>query len=275
MYLGVDVGGTKTLIATLDNHGVIQEFRKFPTPKDYPHFILELRHTLAHMEHRDWHAAGVGIPVTWYDRDEGIAEKFGNLPWRHVPIQADLEKTLRCPVVIENDAKLACLSEAMLVKDKYERVLYVTISTGIGYGLTVNGVIDANIGDGGGRTMLLPHHGTIVPWESFASGKAIVERFGKRAEEITDVTTWRTIVHNLRLGMLELIAVTQPDLVVIGGSVGTYFDRYKQLLRDELKACETPMLKIPPIRQAKRPEQAVVYGCYDLAKQEFSHATAR
>ncbi len=275
MYLGVDVGGTKTLVAILDNHGAIQESRKFPTPKDYAHFLLELRHVLAHMQHHDWSAAGVGIPVAWYDREEGIAERFGNLPWRDVPIQADLEKVLRCPVVIENDAKMASLSEAMLVRDDYERVLYVTISTGIGYGLTVNGVIEENIGDGGGRTIMLPHHGKIVPWESFASGKAIVQRFGKRAEDISDAATWHLIVHNLKLGFLELIAVTQPDIIIVGGSVGNYFERYEKFLRDELKSCETPMLKIPPIMKAQRPEQAVVYGCYDLAKQEFGHARAR
>ena len=153
MYLGSDVGGTKTLVATLDNEGQIIESRKFPTSQNYHHFLLELRHALAHMQHNDWQAAGVGIPMSRYDRDEGIAFRFGNLPWKNVHIQTDLERLLKCPVVIENDAKLASLSEAMYVADKYQRVLYVTISTGIGYGFTVDQQLDSNIGDGGGRTI--------------------------------------------------------------------------------------------------------------------------
>lgn len=272
MYLGVDIGGTKTLVAVLDDNGVILESRKFPTSHDYHHFTLELRHALAHLGKHDWKAAGVGLPASLFDREEGVAKVFGNLPWRNVHIQADFEHLLHCPVVIENDAKMASLSEAMLVRNRYDRVLYVTISTGIGYGLTVNGEIETNIGDGGGRTMLLPHRGKLVPWESFASGRAIVERYGKMAMDIHDQRTWQSIVNDLKLGFLELIAITQPDVIIIGGSVGTYFERYNKLLASELKAYQTPSLKIPSLRQAQRPEQAVVYGCYDLAKQKFGHA---
>ncbi len=275
MYLGIDVGGTKTLIACLTNDGEIVESRKFPTAKNYGHFLLELRHTLVHMKHTDWRAAGIGIPVSLFDRDTEIAHRFGNLPWKNEHIQHDFEKILHCPVVIENDAKLASLSEAMLLKEKYSKVLYITISTGIGYGLTVHGKIDSNIGDGGGRTIMLEHRGKLTPWEDFASGRAIVERYGKRAEDIHDEKTWHAIANDLKLGFLELIAVTQPDVIIVGGSVGNYFERFKHLLAAELRAYETPSLQIPALKKAQRPEEAVVYGCYDLAKETFgNHAAA-
>lgn len=269
MYLGVDVGGTKTLIALLTDQGIIKESRKFPTPHSYHHFLLELAHSVAFLSTHDFKAAGVGIPASRFDRASGIAFRFGNLPWKNIPIQHDLEKILHCPIVIENDAKLASLSEAMLLKDKYSRVLYITISTGIGYGLTVDGQIDTNIGDAGGHTLLLEHRGKLVKWESFASGKAIVERYGKRAQDIHDEKTWKSIVRDLKLGLLELIAVMQPEVIVVGGSVGIYFDRYKEFLADELKPYETPSNPIPDLIKAERPEEAVVYGCYDLAKATF------
>jgi glucokinase len=275
MYLGIDVGGTKTLIAVLNNHGEIVESRKLPTARNYDHFLLEIRHALAHFKHKEWQAAGVGVPVTVFDRNQEVALAFGNLPWKNVPIRHDLEKLLHCPVVLENDAKLACLSEAMLLRERYDRVLYVTISTGIGYALTVDGQIDTNIGDGGGRSILLEHHGKLVPWETFASGKAIVARYGKRAEDIHDDKTWQAIARDLRLGFLELIAVTQPDVIVVGGSVGTYFERYDKFLTTDLEQYETPSLPIPPLKKAQRPEEAVIFGCYDLAKLTFgNHAVA-
>ena len=274
MYVGVDVGGTKTLVATLTDEGVISESRKFPTPKNYQHFLLELQHALAHMEHKDFKAAGVGMPFTHFDRHNDRIFSFGNLPWHNVPVQADMEKILRCPVILENDAKMASLSEAMLVRDKYQRVLYVTISTGIGYGLTVDGKLDSNIGDGGGRMIMLEHNGKLMPWEDFASGRAIVARYGKRAEEITDDATWKAIVRELKLGFLELIAVMQPDVIIVGGSVGSYFERFKDFLADELKQYETPLVPMPVLRKAKRPEEAVIYGCYDLAKAIFTEKKA-
>ena len=65
---------------------------------------------------------------------------MGNLPWQDVPIAKDVESIIHCPTMIENDAKLAGLSEAMLVKD-YRRVLYVTIGTGIGTAIIIDQMI--------------------------------------------------------------------------------------------------------------------------------------
>lgn len=268
MYLGVDIGGTKTLVAALDDDGVITQRAKFPTPQSYPDFLEELTKTVDSITTNDLKATGVGMPVTIFDRQRGIGQAFGNLDWQNVPVLEDVERLTRGPVVVENDAKLAGLSEAMLLKD-YAKVLYVTISTGIGTALIDHQRIDTSVGDAGGKTMLLPRHGKLTPWESYASGHAIVERFGKRAEDIHDETTWRQIVHDWTAGFMELIAIMEPDVIVIGGSVGTYFERYGQLLETSLKQFETPLLPIPPLREARRPEEAVIYGAYDLAKQTY------
>ena len=270
MYVGVDIGGTKTIVAVLDAHGAIKERFQFPTPASYDHCLLELRHALAHFEHHDFRAGAVGITGV-IDRQHGRRFPAGKLAWDNVLVQADIERIIGCPVVVENDAKLAALSEAMLLKDAYQRVLYVTVSTGIGFALVVDGVIDTSIGDRGGTTMMVEHRGKHISWESLISGRAIVQRFGKMASEINDQATWSAIARDLGQGMVELIAVTEPDVIVIGGSVGVYFDRYGKLLAEAIKQYELPTLKPPKLLQAQRPEEAVIYGCYDLARQRFSH----
>jgi predicted NBD/HSP70 family sugar kinase len=278
MYAGVDIGGTKTLVASIDDHGAITEKIRFETPKKYDFFIHELRFAAHKLGHDDYEAAGVGFPATIMDHEHGIGITFGNLPWKKAHILEDVEKVFHCPTVAENDAKMAALSEAMLIKSKYSRVLYITVSTGIGIGWVVDQQIDDSVGDGGGRAFLLEHHGKYTPWEQFASGRAIVARYGKRAEEIHDVHTWKLICRDLAVGLLDLIALLQPEVIVFGGSVGTYFDRYGKLLKAELKKYETPHLLIPVLRQAARPEEAVLFGCYDLARQTFKreiHANAR
>lgn len=272
MYLGVDIGGTKTLVAVLDEHGVITEHNKFATSHDYSTFLEDLAKTVSSLQCKDFAAGGAGITSPSFDREHGIGVNFSNLPWRNAHVQEDLEEISHCPMVIENDAKLAALSEAMLLKDTYKKVLYVTVSTGIGIALVVNGVIDTSIGDGGGRTILLEHDGKIIPWEDFAGGRAIVDRYGKRAEEITDEATWKAICSDLAKGFIHLIALLQPQVIVIGGSVGTYFERYGHLLSAEIENYHIPLIQLPALVEARRPEEAVVYGCYDLAKQTFSHA---
>lgn len=272
MYIGIDIGGTKTLIASLNNDGVIEERIKIPTPKKYEDLLSALKKTIAGLKTSYFKAGGLAIPASRIDRSLGVGEVYSNLPWRDTPIQHDVEEILKCPLVIENDAKLAALSESMLLKGQYKVVLYVTVSTGIGYGLVRDGQIDKNVGDGGGRTILLEHEGKMMPWEDFASGRAIVERYGKRAEDIYDEDTWRRISNDLAQGFIELIAVTEPEVIVVGGGVGNYFERFKKFLDEDIKSYKVPLIKMPVLMKAQRPDDAVVYGCYDLAKQFYPHA---
>jgi glucokinase len=267
MYLGIDIGGTKTLVAVMNNDGVIKESIKFPTPKVYPEFLKELAVTVANLSTDEFKACGVAVPGR-VDREHGVAEAFGNLPWRDIPIKHDLHQMLKVPVVVENDANLAGLSEAMLLR-QYDCVLYVTVSTGIGTGIVTNQQIDPQFADSEGGGLMLEHKGKLMQWEDFASGRAIVGRFGKRASEITDEKTWKIIAKDIALGLFDLITFIQPDVVVMGGGVMTHLDEFDDLLLKELKHFETPLTPIPPIRKAQRPEEAVVYGCYDLAKSTY------
>jgi len=271
MYLGIDIGGTKTLVATLDNNGIILERHKFPTPKSYDEFKTTLADTVANMSTEDLIACGVGAPGR-IDHERGIGIAMGNLAWLDVPLKQDIERLLKCPVAVHNDAKLGGLSEAMLVKNKYNSVLYVTVGTGIGTGIIIDQVIEPAFADAEGGLMPVEHQGKIVKWESLASGHAIYEHFGKKAEDITDEAAWRYIAHNLAVGLIDLIAVIQPEVIILGGGVASYYDRLAAPLQAALQEYETPLIPIPPLQKAARPEEAVVYGCYDLAKSLYGKA---
>ena len=273
MYLAIDIGGTKTLVASLDNDGVIAERIRFETPKDYNEFIKSLETNVANISTKDFLACCAGVPGRLdHERQVGIA--MGNLSWRNIPIRNDIQRFLECPVIIENDAKLAGLSEAMLLKEKYSRVLFVTISTGIGVGLIVNQAIDPGLADSEGGQVLVEHGDKTEYWEEVASGEAIVRIYGKKAHDITDKETWKRIAHDIGLGLSDLISVIQPEVIVIGGSVGQYFDRFKEPLEETLHRYELPITKVPPIVAAARPDDAVLYGCYDLAKSVYGKANS-
>jgi predicted NBD/HSP70 family sugar kinase len=269
MYVGVDVGATKTLVAVLNNSGEIIEEFKFLSPEKYSNWLLELRHIFSQLKHQDFRAAGVALPGR-LDREHGRLLHLANLPWTNESVQADCEKVFHCPVVIENDANTACLSEARL-QPEYDKVLYITISTGIGTGVTYKQRLDPSLIDIEGGQILLPHNDKLMRWELFASGRAIYKHFGKPAADIpaSDTDAWKYVIHNLLIGFFANIAIVEPDLIIIGGSIGTYFDRYGKLLQAELERHAVPVVKIPKLIQAQRPEQAVIYGCYDLAKQVY------
>lgn len=265
MYGAVDIGGTKTLIAVYKADGEVVAQQKFPTPQDFDEFITTFTATYKELGSFDLQRAVVAVPGQ-VDRKHGIAIAFGNLPWTNVPMAQELEKILNCPVQLENDANLAGLSEALLLKDQYRKVVYVTVSTGIGGVLVVDGEIDPNTADAEIGHILLEHNGQLMRWEQFASGKAIVAKYGKRVSDIEDPTAWYGIARNIAIGLIDVVAVYVPEVIVLGGGVGTNFDKFSEHLLEQMKIYDNPMLTLPVIIKAQRPEEAVIYGCYHLAK---------
>ena len=268
MFLAVDVGGTKTLVASFTDSGKISEHVKFKTPPSYPAFIKQLEEMLFGLSHDTFKFACVAVPGV-VDRKTGVGKDFGNLAWKNVPIKADVEKLVSCQVTVENDANLAGLSEARYIIHDYIKVLYVTISTGIGTGIITHGTIDSDFADSEPGHMMVQYNDRMQNWEDIAAGSAIVQRYGKFAADINDKKTWKEICHRLAIGMNSIIATIEPDVIVIGGSVGAHFKKYGSILTQELKKYSTPLTPVPPILQAKNPEQAVVYGCYQLAKDTY------
>jgi predicted NBD/HSP70 family sugar kinase len=268
MYFAIDVGWTKTLLALFDSDGNKQEQLKFETPKNYEDFSLELAKNVAKIDTGELRWAVVAAPGL-VDRKNGVVRAFGNLDWTNVPFQADAEKILNTPVTVENDAKLAGLSEALLVSDEFKKVLYLTISTGIGGALIIDGRIDSNFADMEVGQNLFEHNGELKVWEDFASGKAFYAKFGKKVADVPDDDhdTWYWFARNIAIGLVGLIATLTPEVIIIGGGAGAHLEKFKDRLDEQLKLYENPMVTIPPIKKAQNPEEAVIYGCYELAKQ--------
>jgi len=268
MYLGVDIGGSKTLLAIFDEQGQLTDQYKLPTNKNYPDFLNELSQAIKEkLGSHNFAGCACAVPGL-IDRKNGIGLVFGNLSWRNVPIKKDLEQILgNVPVRIENDANLAALSEAVLVRDTYNKVLYLTVSTGINDGIIVDGKIEANLSDGEAGQMVLEHDGKLQKWEDFASGRALVEKYGKKASEIEDPVIWKEFSEGLALGIRELLAVLQPQVVILGGGVGAHYEKFATHLKEELNKLKSDMVVNPPILKAQRAEEAVAYGCYEFIRQ--------
>lgn len=265
MYLAVDVGGTKTLLASFEETGgaPVKEVR-FPTPKTYEQFLSDFERHVKELAVDHFTAAAAGVPGR-IDRITGSGISFGNLGWKNTPIKSDFEKMLSCPVYVENDAKVGGLSEAMNVIDDFKEIVYITLGTGIGVTYIKNGVIDVDYGDRGGKAVLVEHDGEKVEWESIASGSAITRRFGRKATDITDTETWSVIAEDLARGLSIVIQEKLPQAVIIGGGAGQNFDRYGELLKEDLHDLLGEV--IPVILPAKHADEAVIYGCVDLIKQ--------
>jgi glucokinase len=264
MLVTVDTGGTKTLVTSFEHDGTKGETIKFPTPADQTEYVTLLRDTLqTHYGAQAVELVVVALPGIIKD---GVAVWCNNLGWKNFDAGAALAGALgEAPVVIENDANLAGLAEARILDPTPTSVLYVTVSTGIGTGIITNGQIDPGLRYSEGGRSLVEFDGAIREWESFASGKAIYATYGKYARDITSERVWRQIADRISRGFLAIIPFVQPDVIIIGGSIGTYFDRYGAQLQALLKERLPAHIICPQLTAARHPEEAVIYGCYYYA----------
>ena len=266
-YLAIDMGATKTLFAVFSPDGEIICEKKIKTAPVYEQFKQDATDALKGLTKFRFTAVCAAVPGR-LDLEHGVALAFGNEDWRNVPIKADFTALLPgARLLMHNDAKLAALSEALLLGDEYKKVLYLTISTGIGGGVVSGGRIDPDFANFEPGQMVFEFEGQTKQWEDISSGRVLKERYGKLASEIEDETTWRAYVKTLVPGFENLLATVQPDAMVIGGGVGSHFDKFQPYLEAELKALNNPMVPTPPLLKAQRPEEAVIYGCYDYIKQ--------
>ncbi len=269
MLVTVDTGGTKTLITSFAKDGKPGETFRYPTPKTEDEYIATLTEQIHdHYSGKTIDAIVVGVPGIV--KHNSISWGGSNLNWQNFDIASPLKTAFSCPVWIENDANLAGLAEARLMRKTPASCLYVTISTGIGTGIILDGQIEPGLSASEGGHSLVEYDGRVMPWEDFASGKSIYRTYGKYARDITNKAVWNQIADKISRGFLALIPVLQPDVIIIGGSIGTYFDQYYPTLRKILTEHLPDHIDVPEVRQAAHPEEAVVYGCYYYGKDKLT-----
>ncbi len=273
MYIGVDIGGTKILVASADLEGKAVSQQKIATPAK-PDIGLEAIIDIIHAVARQNDIKAIGIaapgPLDW---EAGAIGASPNLKWRGAQLVKTLERHFRVPVVLENDANAAGLAEARLGSGRgHNPVLYVTISTGIGTGLVINGHTYRGAHDTEGGHMIIQPGGEKCGcgghghWETLVSGPAFHRRFGKLPAEVTDPKIWDEYAKDLAHGLANLCAALSPGIIVIGGGVGTHYNQFIKPLEKHLKELYL-IYPAPKIALGKFPETAAVYGAIILARE--------
>jgi glucokinase len=260
LSIGVDIGGTKVSGGVVDDEGRIIDRELRATPGhdvgETEAIIIEVVTALA--ARHDVAAVGVGA-AGWIANDHATVLFSPHLAWRDEPLQAALAQRIGLPLVVENDANAAAWAEYRFGAAQGQRVVVcVTLGTGIGGGL----VVDGNLYRGAFGIACEYGHMTLVPdgrrcacgnrgcWEMYASGRALardalelaeespmaaerlLELAGSRAGLTGPVVTAAAAEGDpaaeaictamgrwLGRGLANLAAVLDPSIFVIGGGV--------------------------------------------------------
>ncbi|MEO8691852.1 MAG: ROK family protein [Candidatus Saccharimonas sp.] len=270
MIIAIDTGGTKTLICAFHKNGKMETIARFPTPAAPVDYVALLKQTIRDKFRPD-EVELIVLALPGIIKDD-VAIWCQNLKWRNFNVQKQLGNTLAgVPILVENDANLGGLSETRALNPIPKSSLYITISTGIGSGYSTNGHIDQGLRLSEAGRILIEYRGKIATWEDTASGSAIVRTYKKMARDIKKKRTWNAIADRISRGFVSLIPVIQPDVIIIGGSVGTYFNHYSVQLKDLLNNRLPANIPLPKIVKAQHPELAVIYGCYYYGKDHLAN----
>ena len=274
MIIVIDTGGTKTLISSFGRNGRMGESMKTPTPADQKEYVRLLKEILlTKYNHDKVEAIVIALPGIVKD---GIAIWCNNLGWSNFNIAKALKDVIPgVPILIENDANLAGLAETRALNPTPVSSLYITISTGIGSGITTNGSIDPGLRLSEAGRALVEYKGKVQSWEDIASGRTIARTYKKLAQDINSKRTWKQISDRISRGFLAVIPILQPDVIIIGGSVGTHFNKFGPILKQILERDLPHHIPCPKIVRAQHPEEAVIYGCYYYGKDYLSTLTAK
>lgn len=254
MYLAIDIGGTKTLIALFSNHGRVVKKLKFKTSRVKNRFMNDLIKNLKGFSYKSIKMVVVAIP--------GVVQKncsvvFGNRQeWGELNLSEALKNLFDCPIHFANDANLATVYEGSFYKKG--RTVFLTFSTGIGGGILEHGRISPESDKFEPGHVLYEFNGKVNEWEDIAAASAIGKAYHvDTATDLIGKATMEDIAKRITLGLSDIVREYHPDTIVLGGPLGKIFKRYVKYLPD---------LGVKYVRP-KRPLESVIYGCYIYAKQ--------
>ena len=265
---GIDIGGTNTRIALIDEAYEIIQRIQFPTDVNNPHATLQkIQETVQSFSVA---IAGVGLSCPGpLDLKQGIILDTPNLKggWHGLAVSKELSARLKVPVFLENDANLACLAEAVLGQGKdYSYVQFLTISTGLGSGLVINKKIYQGAHGFAHEIANIPlwrngpSHGSIYPGgvEAICSGTEITTRAKKAGldvEHAGDVYSLACSQNQTAIDIMEdakeylantiaiIYAFVDPEIVILGGSVAIKIPGFVEDVEQRVKTKVYPNIQ--------------------------------
>ncbi|RPI84620.1 MAG: ROK family protein [Chloroflexi bacterium] len=231
VYIGLDIGGTKFMVAAAGEDGSIFNRVRESTKehwKDDLELLNRMISQVADGERILGIGAAIGGPLDW---EKGIVSPLHQPTWREVPLKAIMEERWGCSFYVDVDTNVAALGEYAACSPKPYSLLYITLSTGMGGGFIVEGKIYR--GAGGVHPEIghqaIPNRcsnpaavqcecGVPDCLEGLISGNAIRRIYGKPAEEL-DEKEWEEVAYNLGQGLRNLTVIYAPEEIRLGGGV--------------------------------------------------------
>ena len=299
-YVGIEIGGTKLQMVVGDENGKIQARRKFSVERTQgaEGIRRQIEDSLPELTRGQKAIAlgvGFGGPVDW--RTGRICRSHQIEGWSEFDLGGWLGRLAGVPVQVDNDANVAALGEARHGSGAgYNPVFYVTLGSGVGGGLVIDGQIyhGAKPGEAEIGHVHLDRHGTIV--ESRCSGWAVDRRIRELKTKAPDsllvrlaaqeksgeakhlaaalaqgdraaVDLLNEAAEDLAFGLSHVTHLFHPEAIVLGGGLSGVGGPLRAAVELALAThIMEAFLPGPKIRLSSLKEDAVPVGALELAR---------
>lgn len=315
--IGIDLGGTTAKIGILNQTGAIESSWSVGTDISnkganiVPNIIASINQKLADLKltSADFLGIGMGSPGT-VNREQGTVIGAYNLNWKTLqPIRELTEEGTGIPFFIDNDANVAALGEQWVGAGNEEaNVAFITLGTGVGGGLIVDGKLIHGALDAAGEI----GHITVEPngYECTCGKKGCLEQYASatgvvhlardmgytyagnselknkiEAEELIDaklvfdlakandplaVLVIDRFVYYLALALGNVANLLNPSTIILGGGVSKAGDFLAEKVRQAIKEFTFPTIrKVTKIKIAQLGNDAGMIGAASLVLNEL------
>ena len=314
MYIGIDLGGTNIACGLVDESGkIIKEASTKTLPHREFHEIVKDMASLiktvvsnAGYTVSDIKSIGIGSPGT-IDNKNGIITYANNLNVDNAPVADMIQEYYNVPVNVENDANAAAYGEYIAEGNGSDSFLFVTLGTGVGGGIVINGKIYRGFNGAGaeiGHSIICKDGipctcGRNGCWEQYASVTALIRQTKEKMEKnphslMHEIAakyghvngrvafdaarlgddSGKLVVKNyleyIGAGLADMLNIFQPELIVIGGGISKEGDYLLEPVKEYVYANDyNRFMKKTTIKIASLFNGAGIIGAAMAAKNKF------
>ncbi len=272
--LGIDMGGTK-IKAGLVKNGLLETTQTTTanssgTESEVLEKLFELIH---HFDSNKYSAIGVGVPSV-VDIKYGIVYNVQNIPsWKEVHLKSILENKFNVPVFLNNDANVFVLGEKYFGKGKpYDNIAGVTLGTGLGTGLVLNGHLFCGKNCSAGEFGNIQYEDGVI--ENYSSGQFFKNDCGLSGEEVfkkantgdqNALRIFSEYGYHLGNAVKTIVYAVDPEIIIFGGSVAKAFEFFKESLLKQFHTLVFPKTAEKLIITVSNTKDVAVLGAAALS----------
>jgi fructokinase len=240
LFGGIEAGGTKFVCLVGKGPDQLVEEKRFPTTTPAETIRQSVNFFAPYTRSGDLEAVGIAsfgpVDLNPQSTTYGYITTTPKSGWRQVDLRGKIHRELKVPVTIDTDVNAAAIGEQFWIPENrlLDPFVYITIGTGIGVGVIVNGSPLHGLIHPEAGHFTIPHdqhrdpfpgvcpfHGDCL--EGLASGPSMKKRWGQNAEALPDShPAWDLETEYIALALVNLIYAYSPQRIILGGGVAQH-----------------------------------------------------